>query len=181
MTHDSTRLKQYWFKEVTKGKRVSIYRLFKSIIKSQFPRREYLFWWRLANEMFLFGNHKQRSIAKRIQKKLIKKFSIDIQLGTKIGKNLMLGHLYAITINHETEIGDNFIIFQNVTIGLANEPIKIIIGDNVTIGANSVILGGEITIGNNVKIGAMSFVNKDVPDNCTVYTQKTNTIIQNNL
>ncbi|MCO6546122.1 MAG: hypothetical protein J6564_10000 [Gilliamella sp.] len=55
---------------------------------------------------------------------------------------------------------------------------RIIIGDNVSIGANSVILGGKIKIGNNVKIGAMSFVNKDIPDNCTVYTQKTNTIIQ---
>lgn len=52
-------------------------------------------------------------------------------------------------------------------------------GDNVYIGSNSVILGGEIKIGNNVKIGVMSFVNKDIPDNCTVYTQKIDTIIQN--
>ena len=51
----------------------------------------------------------------------------------------------------------------------------------MSIGANSVILGGEITIGNNVNIGAMSFVNKNIPDNCTVYTQKTNTIIQNKI
>ena len=79
-----------------------------------------------------------------------------------------------------TIIGKNCYILQNITIGGANEPIKIIIGDNVSIGANSVILGGEIKIGNNVKIGAMSFVNNDIPDNCTVYTQKTNTIIQNN-
>ncbi|MCO6551479.1 MAG: hypothetical protein J6563_00695 [Gilliamella sp.] len=63
--------------------------------------------------------------------------------------------------------------------GGTNEPIKIIIGDNVSIGASSVILGGKIKIGNNVKIGAMSFVNKDIPDNCTVYTQKTATIIRN--
>lgn len=179
LTHDLTHLKECWLIEVTNNKPISIYRLFKSFIKSQYPQKEYLFWWRLANEMYLFGNHKQKGVAKKIQKKLIKKFSIEIQLGTKIGKNLILGHLYAITINSNTEIGDNFIILQNVTIGLGNEPIKIIIGDNVTIGANSVILGGEIKIGNNVKIGAMSFVNKDIPDNCTVYTQKTNTIIQN--
>ena len=67
-THDLTRLKEYWFKEVTKNKTVSIYRLFKSIIKSQFPQREDLFWWRLANEMYLFGNHKQKGVAKKIQK-----------------------------------------------------------------------------------------------------------------
>ena len=55
----------------------------------------------------------------------------------------------------------------------------IIMGDKVYIGANSIILGGEIKIDNNVKIGAMSFVNNDIPDNCTVYTQKINTIILN--
>jgi acetyltransferase-like isoleucine patch superfamily enzyme len=42
-------------------------------------------------------------------------------------------------------------------------PVKI--GNNVQIGANSVILKG-ITIGNNVIIGALSLVNKDIPDNC---------------
>lgn len=40
----------------------------------------------------------------------------------------------------------------------------VIIGDNVQIGANSVILPG-VTIGNNVIIGACSLVNKSIPDN----------------
>lgn len=43
------------------------------------------------------------------------------------------------------------------------KPVKI--GNNVQIGANSVVLKG-ITIGNNVIIGALSLVNKDIPDNC---------------
>ena len=41
-------------------------------------------------------------------------------------------------------------------------PVKI--GNNVQIGANSVIAPG-ITIGDNVVIGALSFVNKDIPSN----------------
>lgn len=45
------------------------------------------------------------------------------------------------------------------------------------IGANSVIFSQNLTIGNNVKIGAMSYVNKDIPSNCTFYTEKTNKII----
>ena len=40
-------------------------------------------------------------------------------------------------------------------------------GDNVTIMPNSVVTGG-ITIGNNVTIGAGSVVLKSVPDNCLV-------------
>ena len=41
-------------------------------------------------------------------------------------------------------------------------PVKI--GNNVQIGANSVVLPG-VTIGNNVIIGALSLVNKDIPSN----------------
>ena len=39
-----------------------------------------------------------------------------------------------------------------------------VIKDNVTIYANSVVVG-NITIGENAVIGACSFVNKDVPRN----------------
>ncbi len=42
-----------------------------------------------------------------------------------------------------------------------------IIGDNVSLGCNVTILGG-IHIGNNVTVGAGSVVVKDVPDNCIV-------------
>ena len=41
----------------------------------------------------------------------------------------------------------------------------VVIGDNVQIGANSIVLKG-VTIGNNVIIGALSLVNTDIPDNC---------------
>lgn len=42
-----------------------------------------------------------------------------------------------------------------------------IIGDNVSIMANTVV-SGDIKIGNDVMIGAGSIVTKDVPENCTV-------------
>lgn len=41
---------------------------------------------------------------------------------------------------------------------------KIIIGDNVFIGANSIIMY-DVSIGNNVIIGAGSIVTKNIPDN----------------
>lgn len=179
LTHDLTHLKECWLIELTSGKKISVYRVIKSYLKTRSPQKKYLFWWRLANEIYIHGNDKQKSVAKKIQSKLISKFGIDIMLGTKIGKNLSIAHPYSITINKNVTIGENFTIHQNVTIGISHDPTNIVIGDNVYIGTNSVILGGEIKIGNNVKIGAMSFVNKDIPDNCTVYTQKTNTIIQN--
>jgi acetyltransferase-like isoleucine patch superfamily enzyme len=42
-----------------------------------------------------------------------------------------------------------------------------IVGDRVRIGSNSTIL--PVKIGNNVIIGAGSVVTKDIPDNCVVY------------
>lgn len=180
LTHDLTQLKECWQDEFTRRKTISIYRVLISHIRIKSMHKKYLFWWRLAHEMYMHGNKKQKETAWNIQKKLVYKFKIDIHLGATIGKNLQLPHPYSITIGESAIIGENLIIHQNVTIGYGHEPMHIIIGDNVYIGANSVILCGEIKIGNNVKIGAMSFVNKDIPDNCTVYTQKTNTIIQNN-
>ena len=41
----------------------------------------------------------------------------------------------------------------------------VVIGNNVQIGANSIVLKG-VSIGNNVIIGALSLVNSDIPDNC---------------
>lgn len=68
------------------------------------------------------------------------------------------------------QIGDNFVVHQNVTIGRGKtiNGISIpIIGNNVFVGANAVLIGG-ITIGDNVTIGAGAVVNKDVPANSTV-------------
>ena len=41
------------------------------------------------------------------------------------------------------------------------------IGDNVRIMTGATVFGG-ISVGNNVTIGANTVVNKDVPDNCVV-------------
>lgn len=67
-------------------------------------------------------------------------------------------------------IGKNITLHQGVTIGKNFGGRKYgypIIGDNVIIYPNSVIVG-SISIGNNVVIGAGSVVIDNVPDNCVV-------------
>lgn len=80
-------------------------------------------------------------------------------------------------IDMNAVIGSNAIIGKSCHIGAGSiiagtmEPISkenVEIGDNVLIGANSVILEG-IKIGNNSIIGAGSIVTKNVPDNVVVY------------
>ncbi len=68
------------------------------------------------------------------------------------------------------EIGNNCIIYHNVTLGGTGKETKNRhpkIGNNVIIGCGAKILG-PITIGNNVKIGANSVITKSIPDNSTV-------------
>jgi len=85
------------------------------------------------------------------------------------------GAIYILNHPHSTRIfaksiGKHFTIRQNTTIGMSkiNRPDLIpTIGDNVDVGAHSIIIG-DIRIGNNVIIGAGSVVVKDIPDNCVV-------------
>lgn len=95
---------------------------------------------------------------------------ISIPASVQIGHSLYIGHFGGIIINPKAVIGSNCNISQGVTIGIsgadANRGIPII-GDDVYIGANSVI-AGKIKIGNNVLIGACSLVNRSVLDNSVV-------------
>lgn len=102
------------------------------------------------------------------------KSSITIGKGTYIGENNNLRAADGII-----EIGDNSFISQGVTIVTSNHgmsrsmPIseqgwfskksKIVISDDVWVGANSVILP-DVTIGKGAVIAAGSIVTKDVPE-----------------
>lgn len=87
-----------------------------------------------------------------------------IPYSTKIGPGMKMAHAYSTVLNAES-IGQNFTFIHCTTLGLRNSGERPIIGDNVTLGANVVMIG-RVHIGNNVTIGAGSVVVKDIPDNC---------------
>lgn len=64
------------------------------------------------------------------------------------------------------KIGKNVYINQGVTIGVIGDKAPII-GDNVRIATNSLVLG-DVKVGDNVIIGAGSVVVKNIPSNCIV-------------
>ena len=79
---------------------------------------------------------------------------VQARNGIQIGSNFRMGPgVGLISANHKEDDYD---------IHLETAPI--IIGDNVWIGMNAVVLPG-VTIGSNVVIGANSVVTKDVPSN----------------
>ena len=73
-------------------------------------------------------------------------------------------------VKQNCKIGKNCTLLPGVVIGnknLENDDSWVLIGDNCYIGLGAKIFG-EVKIGNNVVIGANSVVVKDIPDNCVV-------------
>jgi serine O-acetyltransferase len=73
-------------------------------------------------------------------------------------------------VKPKCKIGKNCTLLPGVVIGnknLEDDGSWAIIGDNCYIGLGAKIFG-QVTIGNNVVIGANSVVTKDIPDNCVV-------------
>jgi serine O-acetyltransferase len=102
---------------------------------------------------------------KFLMRRCMLKTGIQIPENTKIGKGFRIVHFGNIVINPATIIGKNFNISNGVTIGNAQGKRKgsPIIGDNVCVKANSVVVG-KVRIGNDVIIAPNTFVNIDVPD-----------------
>ncbi|HQY58586.1 MAG: serine O-acetyltransferase [Nitrospira sp.] len=95
---------------------------------------------------------------------------IEIHPSAKIGERFFIDHGMGVVIGETAEVGDNVTLFQGVTLGgTGKERGKRhpTLGSHVVVGAGAKILGG-ITIGDNVKIGANSVVLKSVPPNSTV-------------
>ena len=95
---------------------------------------------------------------------------IEIHPKARIGNRVFIDHGDGIVIGETAIIGDDVLIYQQVTLGgTGKEHGKRhpTIGNNVVLGAGAKVLG-NITIGDNVRIGAGSVVIEDVPSNCTV-------------
>ncbi|MES1257242.1 MAG: serine O-acetyltransferase [Acidobacteriota bacterium] len=95
---------------------------------------------------------------------------IEIHPGATIGRRFFIDHGMGVVIGATTEIGDDVLLYQGVTLGgTGNEQGKRhpTLGNNVVVGTGAKVLGG-IRIGNHVKIGAGSVVVHSVPDNSTV-------------
>jgi serine O-acetyltransferase len=122
---------------------------------------------RLAHKMYRAGV----PILPRVISQISRFFTgIEIHPGATIGRRFFIDHGMGVVIGETTEIGDDVLVYQNVTLGgTGNERGKRhpTIGNNVVIGTGAKVLGG-ITIGANARIGAGSVVVKPVPDNSTV-------------
>lgn len=118
-----------------------------------------------------------RFVVNTVKKKIIFKFyktffplldSLYI-VTRKIGPGLFIQHGFSTIVCAES-IGKNCIIAQQVTIGHSGSKGAPTIGDDVLIGAGSILVG-NISIGDRVVIGAGTVVSKSVPSDSRVVSQ----------
>lgn len=108
-------------------------------------------------------------------------FSSDINEHSNFKGIPILPHgLNGIFITGAATIGENCVIFQQVTIGSntlldSKNSGSPTIGNNVYIGAGAKIIG-NVKVGDNARIGANAVVVKDVPDNSIVVIESMKTV-----
>jgi serine O-acetyltransferase len=95
---------------------------------------------------------------------------IEIHPGAQIGRRFFIDHGMGVVIGETAIVGDDCLLYQGVTLGgTGKERGKRhpTLGNRVIIGSGAKVLG-NITIGDDVRVGAGSVVLKPVPDHSTV-------------
>jgi serine O-acetyltransferase len=99
-------------------------------------------------------------------------FGIEISPKCAIGPGIFFPHTSG-TVIGASKIGRNVTVFQGVTLGAKemdmgfDRALRPEIGDYVVVGAGAKVLGG-ISLGDNVTVGANSVLLRSVPANTTV-------------
>ena len=122
---------------------------------------------RLAHKLYLWKIPLAPRLVSQISRFLT---GIEIHPGATIGRRFFIDHGMGVVIGETTEIGDDVLLYQGVTLGgTGNEKGKRhpTLGNGVVVGTGAKVLG-NIRIGDHVKIGAGSVVVHPVPDNSTV-------------
>lgn len=126
-----------------------------------------IFFYRISRWLYL---HHIPFLPKLITLLIFLLYNSKVPYQATIGKGSSLGYGgIGVVIHSDTIIGNNCVIGQNVTLGGGNShyPGVLVIGNNVHISHGACVFGG-ITVGDNVVIGANSVVNKPIPDNAIV-------------
>lgn len=95
---------------------------------------------------------------------------VEIHPAATIGRRLVIDHGTGIVVGATTQIGDDCLIYQGVTLGgtgVMQGKRHPTLGNNVMVGSGAKVLG-PIKIGDNSRVAANSVVLREVPENSTV-------------
>ena len=125
---------------------------------------------RMYRRAHWFYKHNMKFWARLISQRAARKTGIEIHPGAVIGHRLVIDHGHGVVIGETTEIGDDVLIYQGVTLGGTGKDVgkrHPTIGNNVMICSGAKVLG-PFKVGDNSRIAAGAVVLEEVPPNCTV-------------
>lgn len=151
------------------NRKITFTKLMKSLMFE--PGYKYVFWLRITR--FAFLNKKRHLLLFLLSRTVLKhyayKFGFDISYQASILPGFAIGHWGYIIIQGSSVIGANCFVRPGVVLGKKSvyNGGSQVIGDNVEFGTGAKVLG-DIEIGNNVTVGANSVVTHSIPDNCVI-------------
>jgi serine O-acetyltransferase len=128
--------------------------------------------WLLSISLQQRGHRRLATLARNVNSAL---YHNSLPPGASVSPDIELGHHgLGIVVHPNVVIGRRVKIWHNVTIATragSKSPYRIVIEDDVKIGANAVVISphrGDLRIGRGARIGAGAVVSRDVPAGSTV-------------
>lgn len=109
-------------------------------------------------------NHHLKLIAKMLSNRARRRTGIEIHPAARIGRRFFIDHGIGVVIGETTEIGDDVMLYHNVTLGArryATGKRHPTIGNRVTIGAGAKVLG-PVVVEDDARISYNSVILHDV-------------------
>lgn len=104
----------------------------------------------------------------QLKKRQLVKFNCDISYHAVIGRRIKFPHPLCVVIGDKVKIGDDVMIWQEVTIGSHGREGQAkdypLIGNRVKLFSGCKVIG-SIDLGDDVVVGANAVVTKDIPNN----------------
>jgi serine O-acetyltransferase len=120
--------------------------------------------YRLGHRLWLRGGP-SRIVARLLMTVVRAVTGVEIHPAAVIGRRFFIDHGMGVVIGETAEVGDDVMLYHGVTLGgrsLQRVKRHPTVGSRVTIGAGARVLGA-VYIGDDVQIGANSVVVKDIP------------------
>jgi len=128
--------------------------------------------WLLSIALQQRGHRRLATLVRNVNSAL---YHNSLPPGASVSPDIELGHHgLGVVVHPNVAIGRRVKIWHNVTIATrtgSKSPYRIVIEDDVKIGANAVVISphrGDLRIGRGARIGAGAVVSRDVPPGSTV-------------
>ena len=137
--------------------------------------------WRLSAALRRRGHRRLALLVKKVNSAI---YHNSLAPGVVFSPDIRFEHHgFGTVIHANVEIGKRVTIYHNVTIAVraaTESDQRIVIEDDVSIGANSVIISpaeGDLRVGRGARIGAGAVVAQDVPAGATVVSAPVRVIL----